>query len=310
MQKKKASFKHKSEYCVLKIYLGFLRILPDFILKRNSSIILFLLRRLKTRHSLIIRENLTSAYPDLSEPEILKLIDSVYRHYSFIINQMLILAVRKKFKEKNPPRIIDRCNIDNIIKENRGVIFFSAHFGNWELIPLLFNKHLGVTLHGLARKMNNPLIDNFVKEFRDITRCRIISDKGSIRSVLHLLSEGEAAFFLIDQNTIDREGVFVDFFSRKACAVSSVSQIHLKRGVPIVPVFLYYTEEGIVLDLNERVEFEPTGNTLEDTKNLTQRCTTIIEQMIRKYPAQWLWFHDRWKTRPHGEKNEKGQQTT
>lgn len=309
MRKEKVSFKHKSEYFVLKFYLGFLRILPDFLLKRNSSVILFFLRRLNTKHSNTIRVNLKSAYPELSEEKLQERIDSVYRHYAFILNQMLILSVRKEIKEDNQLKIIDNCNIEKIISENKGVIFFSAHFGNWELIPLLFNKHLGVTLHGIARKMNNPLIDSFVKEFRDITRCRIISDKGSIRAILQLLSEGEATYFLIDQNTIAREGVFVDFFSRKACAVSSVSQIHLKRGVPIVPVFLYYTEEGIVLEIQERVNFKETGEGIEDTQRLTQQCATIIENMIRKYPAQWLWFHDRWKTRPHGEENEKGQQT-
>jgi KDO2-lipid IV(A) lauroyltransferase len=77
--------------------------------------------------------------------------------------------------------------------------------------------------------------------------------------------------------------------------------------MPVIPLFVHYEKDKIVLDLLEEIHFTGTGNLGNDIIQLTQECTTIIEENIKKYPEQWFWFHDRWKTRPsgRGESNEK-----
>jgi KDO2-lipid IV(A) lauroyltransferase len=108
---------------------------------------------------------------------------------------------------------------------------------------------------------------------------------------------------IIDQNTIPQEGVVVDFFSHPVTAIPSVSQLHLKKDIPICPVFLHYEPDRIVCEILDEVVFERTGDFEADVQRLTQDCHAIIEDQIRLYPEQWFWFHNRWKARPQGGEN-------
>jgi KDO2-lipid IV(A) lauroyltransferase len=125
-----------------------------------------------------------------------------------------------------------------------------------------------------------------------------------MRTILKQLEKNGIVYLLIDHNTIAREGVFVDFFGKKASTVPSVSQLHLRKSIPIVPIFLHYEKNKIVLELLEEINTagEKTGNQQQDILHLTQKCTSMIEEKIKSYPEQWFWFHNRWKTRPPTEK--------
>jgi KDO2-lipid IV(A) lauroyltransferase len=146
--------------------------------------------------------------------------------------------------------------------------------------------------------MDNPLVERKVKRFREYMGSTIIHKKSAIRTMLKRLEQNQVVYLLIDQNTIRREGVFVDFFGQPASAVPSVSQLHLKKNKPVVPLFLHYEEEKIVLDFLEEIHFKGSGELEKDIQQLTQQCTAVIEENIRKHPEQWFWFHNRWKTKP------------
>ena len=178
---------------------------------------------------------------------------------------------------------------------------FSAHFGNWELIPYILDRRLDNKVYSIAREMDNPLVEGVVKRFREYMGSNIIYKRGAMRAILKLLADNNIIFLLTDQNTVPREGAFVDFFSQKVSAVTSVSQLHLKKGVPVVPIFLHYRENCIVMDLFPEVQFSKSDNFGHDVQRLTQQCTSMIEAQIRKHPEQWFWFHNRWKTRPENQ---------
>ena len=152
----------------------------------------------------------------------------------------------------------------------------------------------------MAREMNNPLVEKKVKQFRKYMGSELIYKRNSIRTILKRLEKNGIVYLLIDHNTITREGVFVNFFGKPASTVPSVSQLHLKRAIPIIPIFIHYEKDKIVLELLEEINATgtSTGNQKEDILQLTQRCTSLIEEKIRQYPEQWFWFHNRWKTRP------------
>ncbi len=306
MQNVKVSFKYRLEYIIFYIYMLKLKLLPLFFFNLNKKIINFFFKKFSKRHSKIITKNLKTAFPQKTEKETHKLKNKIYNHFSSVFIEIIYLYLKRK-----PNKILKNIFIKNkealknALNKNRGLILFSAHFGNWELIPYIFSRKLNLQIYGVAKEMNNPLVEKTVKNFRKYMGCNTINKKGSIKKIIKLLENKNILYFLIDQNTIERESVFVDFFSTKVSAVTSVSQLHLKKDIPILPVFLHYENDKIVLEISECINFKKTENYNKDVLNLTQKCTTIIEEKIREYPEQWFWFHDRWKTKPKGEINDK-----
>lgn len=301
MPKKKIKFKHRVEYTLFAVIVMLIKISPLFLIKLNQKLVRYLLRKLSKRRSGIVAKNLKIAYPHYTAEEISALTRAISRHFSTVFIEIITVFVKKQ-----PEKILKKVEIlhsevlERALDKKKGVILFSAHFGNWELIPLILSRQLNQKVNSVAREMNNPLVEKKVKQFRKYMGSELIYKRNSIRTILKRLEKNGIVYLLIDHNTIAREGVFVDFFGKPASTVTSVSQLHLKRAIPIIPIFIHYEKDKIVLELLEEIDeaSTSTGNQKEDILRLTQRCTSLIEEKIKQYPEQWFWFHNRWKTRP------------
>jgi KDO2-lipid IV(A) lauroyltransferase len=305
MPKKKVSFKHLIEYVFFSGYINSIRLSPIAFIPLHRLWLRFLFTLIGRRHSAIVTRNLELAFPGKNSREISRLKKKIYRHFSTIFTQVITLFVKKKPEKILPPIIINNRRIlDKILKLGKGVILFSAHFGNWELAPFIISREINKKTYNIARRMDNPLIEKKVTEFRKYMGSHIIYKKGSIKTILKELKRNQVIGMIIDQNTLPEEGVFVDFFSHKVCAIPSVAQIHLKWNIPIVPVFIHYEPGQIVCDILEEVGFKKSDDFKKDVVDLTQICNTLIEEKIRQYPEQWFWFHNRWKNQPQGDSHE------
>lgn len=299
------SFKHRLEYALFRAFIFKFKLLPPFFIKIQARIIRFLFKTLSKRHSRIVSTNLKNAFPGKTEAEIRGLKQKIYKHFSLFFSQLLFLYAKRKPHKVFPQFEVRNLDIiKKILTRKKGVIVFSAHFGNWELIPYLLNRNLKKKIYCIARKMDNPLIEKMVKDFREYMGSEIIYKIGSIRTVLKELENNNIVLILIDQNTLPREGVFVDFFSRKVSTITTVSQLHLKKKYPIVPLFVQYEPGRIVMDIQNEIIFNSSENLKKDILDLTQKCTSLIEAKIREYPDQWFWFHNRWKNQLQGDINE------
>lgn len=301
MPKRKIKFKHRVEYILFTVIVMLIKISPLFLIKLNQKMVRFLLKKLSKRRSGIVAKNLKIAFPHYTAGEISALTRAISHHFSSVFIEIITIFVKKQ-----PEKILKKVEIvhpevlERALDKKKGVILFSAHFGNWELIPLILSRQLNQKVNSVAREMNNPLVEKKVKQFRKYMGSELIDKRNSIRTILKRLEKNGLVYLLVDHNTIAREGVFVDFFGKLASTVSSVSQLHLKRAIPIIPIFIHYEKDKIVLELLEEIDATgtSTGNQKEDILQLTQRCTSLIEEKIRQYPEQWFWFHNRWKTRP------------
>jgi KDO2-lipid IV(A) lauroyltransferase len=124
------------------------------------------------------------------------------------------------------------------------------------------------------------------------------------RGVLRVLGKDGGIMVLpLDQNASRRTGVFVDFFGRPASTNSGFARIALRTGAPIHPAFLLRegTSSRHRIVILPRVEFGSMADPDHAAVEVTQRCTAVLEDMIRKHPDHWLWTHKRWRTRPQGE---------
>lgn len=302
--------KHRIEYFFFLVLIQMIRIGPAWAVDAEERFFVFFLKRLDRKHSRLISANLKAAFPEKSPLELNQIKKAVYRHVVAILFEII-----RTFARNDVASILDKSSIRNAerltdaLKKNAGLLVISAHFGNWEWIPLLLSRYLGKPINSIARPMDNPLIEKKVTEFREFCGSAIIHKQGSLRKIITRLGKNEIVYMLVDLNTVLREAIFVDFFSRKAATGTAVAQLHLKRGIPVIPVFLHYRDGRIVLDVLEEIDFQKTGDLKQDVSRYTRRLNALIEDAIRKNPEQWFWFHNRWKTRPKGGTNEKRRQS-
>ena len=178
----------------------------------------------------------------------------------------------------------------------RGVLFATAHLGNWEL-SAFSHSLMTEPMNVVVRPLDNERLDEFIERRRMVSGNRVIGKRDAARSILRALHANEAVGALIDQNVLEREGVFIDFFGKPACAGSGFAKLAAHSGAAVIPGFALWSaaEKRYVLRFYPPVEI--TGGAQCDT----QRIHSVLEKAVREYPDQWLWIHRRWKTRPPGE---------
>jgi KDO2-lipid IV(A) lauroyltransferase len=202
---------------------------------------------------------------------------------------------------------ITRTNVDGWIeyegfehfeeakRRGRGVLFATAHLGNWELSAYA-HALLTEPMYVVVRPLDNPLLDRFVTRRRSGSGNTILGKKDLLRTVVKALAANRAVGILIDQNSLLNEGVFVDFFGVPACVNASFAKLAHRTGAAVIPGFaLWDAARGRYV-----LKFLPIVDMTGDGQADSQRLHSILESVIREYPDQWLWVHRRWKTRPPG----------
>jgi len=244
----------------------------------------------------IAMRNLEMAYPAKTPAERKAIVDEVFRSIA------RLLYAFARFRRMNRENISQWIRYEGLEhyqeakKAGRGVLFATAHLGNWELSAFahgLMTEPMNVVI----RPLDNPGVDRLVEERRKLSGNRLIVKWDGARAILRALHENEAVGILIDQNTSLQEGAFVNFFGTDACANTAFAKIAARTGAVVIPGFALWleAEQRYVLRFYPPVEI--SGDAAEDTR----RLHALLEDVIREFPGQWLWIHRRWKTRPPGE---------
>jgi Kdo2-lipid IVA lauroyltransferase/acyltransferase len=186
--------------------------------------------------------------------------------------------------------------------ERTGAVILTAHFGNWELLAYAHGL-LGHPITLVHRPMNNPIFDEAISAIRTASGTRVIKKKAAAKDALRVLKARGIVAIPADQNQTRGAGIFVDFFGTPACTTPGVARLAMLTGAVVYPVFMVREGESARhrIEVLPPVDMAVTGDRDADIQINTRRCTAVIEEMIRRYPEQWIWFHKRWKTRPLGE---------
>ncbi len=304
----KHNIRYRVEYFGFRIFIFFIKISPLFLKKFFRLFALGTFSLAGKRYKVLVDSNLKIAFPDLSDEDRLSLKKKIFRHFSTIFIDIIYL-----FGGKDPDKVVGNLkiegidNIKSVLKKGKGAILFSAHFGNWELIPFVLFRELGFRVSSIARRMDNPLTEEIVKKFRAFMGSDMIYKEGSLRKIIRVTEENGLIYLLIDQNTITREGVPVSFFGREVIAVTTVSQLYLKKAIPIIPLFITYQNDSIILTIGKEISFKQSSDHNNDLKKLTQKCLGLVENKIREFPDHWFWFHDRWRPRAGQKKRQENE---
>lgn len=304
MPKKRNKFQAKAELFAVRFVFWAISLFSlKTSLKIGKSIARFAVKMFP-RLQKTARRNLEIALPEISAEEKEKIVlgtfESLGRHLGFISHF-------RKFKHEDIRDLIEIVGSENFLKARktgRGMLFFTGHFGSWEVFNLL-PPAFGFGMNILVRRIDNPLVEEFVDKMRTRFGSVTLDKTKAVRRMFEILKNGELLGILADLNVQEREGIFVDFFGVPASTTTSIAKLAFMTDAIVFPAFAVWEEEKqkYVVYLEPPIEYEKTADYEEDVKDLTQKITTTVEKFVRKYPEQWLWIHKRWNTRPKGEKS-------
>lgn len=246
----------------------------------------------------ITLENLRAALGEkTSHAERVRIAEEVYANLGINLFEFMKLPWLKPDGLAGYVEVEGLDHLNSALKKGQGVILFTAHFGNWELMAANYAL-TGFPVDVVVRDLDNRLLEEFVRWAR--TRCgnRIVSKGRAMRPLLKSLSANGIAGILLDQNVALAEGVFVDYFGIPACTNKGPAMLAAVSGAAVIPTFTLRTGRTHRVMIGEEVKLVDTGNRQEDAVENTARMTRIIEETVRKHPGQWFWVHRRWKTRP------------
>ncbi|MGP8154670.1 MAG: lysophospholipid acyltransferase family protein [Smithella sp.] len=273
------------------------RCIPRIVRKGFFKMIFSLFYHLVAKSRLIVLHNLQRSFPEKDIKEIIKIAKEVYRHFAIVAAEFFNMPSITKENIHKWVDVEGMGNYQAAIAKGRGVLSIVAHFGNWELMTIAVPLYIK-PMYIVYRPLDNPIIDNMVEYVRTMQGNGLIPKGGSGKKILELLKENQIIGILSDQNVAMYEGVFVDFFGRPACTGVGLAVMAMRSGAPVVPAFMARQKSGkYKLILKPAIEAVCTDNYKADLLVNTQRFTKIVEDVVREYPEQWFWFHQRWKTK-------------
>lgn len=261
-----------------------------------------LIMRLDLGNRPIAVKNLEIAFPELDRDARLKILTAMYRNWGRVIAEWPHAGALNRANIEN---FVTYDGIENLshaltLAEKRGVIILTAHYGNFELLPLAHSIY-GHPLAMVHRPNRNPSIDQEIRRVRTSFGAEIVERKQAGLGIVKYLRRKYQVAVALDLDV--RDGIFVDFFGMKACTSDGVARIAMATRAPVVPAFMVRDGHSARhrITVLPVMEMAVTPDREQCVLENTQRMTAAIEMMIRRHPEHWNWIHRRWKTRPKGE---------
>jgi KDO2-lipid IV(A) lauroyltransferase len=189
-------------------------------------------------------------------------------------------------------------HFDTAYKTGKGVIGVTGHIGNFELLAAYFSLR-GYKMSVVGRELYDPRLDRLLLRNRESVGLENIPSSAGVKPIMRALKAGRFLGVLADQDSSRVRGVFVDFFGRPARTPAGPGLLSYKTGSPIIPMaILRKGKNRHKIVVKPQVELGFSGDREKDLVDVTQKYTKVLESIIRECPAQWLWMHDRWKSKP------------
>lgn len=281
--------RHALEGVFLWLAYWLFRLMP---MEAASAIGGFIGRRLAPLSSAhkIAQRNLARAMPELTEAERKDILRRMWDNLGRVIGE---------YPHLSNPRLTRHIIlhggelITDVRDRKLNVAFISGHFGNWEITPRIAAEH-GLPLMLLYRPANNPAAEAIIRRIRLAYHTGMVA-KGteSARRLVRAIRAGKPIGALVDQKMND--GIPVPFFGRPAMTSPSIAKVMLTYGLTVLPVYVRRLRGvNFEVTVNPPLVFAKTGNHEADVSSATLQMNQLLEEWIRRDPAQWFWIHNRW----------------
>ena len=286
------TFSDRLAYFFLRSCIVISGLLPKSWIYALMKMLTMLFYYISKRRRNITIDNLQQAFPDLSRDKVEVLSKAVFIELSKTIAEILLMLAERFDIDEAVVNAESAAKVLETLRKKytQGEIVMTAHFSNWELAAHFLSKH-GHQMLAVGREGDNPLIDQKLTiPFRQKYGNRSVYKKGAAIAIVKALKKGEIVGVLIDQKVNSSEGVKVKFFGRDVYTTSLIANMKNRLNVTVIPIFLPRVGDGkYKLVIGDPIE------TSGDIVEMTQNYNDVMEEIIREYPAQWFWMHNRWK---------------
>lgn len=286
------------DYFILILYYIFLFlffITPKFLMEKFLKFLAFLAYKVDKKHLKIARANIDLVFKDsLTKSRKEEIIYNSYKSlcfnmYEHIENQRVNKEIL--FSKAN---ILNKEIIEKAFKDNRKIIYITAHYGGWEItlpyVAMMFGEIAVVN-----RRMDNPHIQKKYEIGRSKNRITMLEKKSAAKGMLTAFKENKSIAVVIDQHI--GSGIDIEFLGQKVKATDSTARVALKFDAIIIPIFT--VNNGFrdwTIEVQEPIDVKTYEFKSEDKiKELTQIQNDIVSNQILKKPDFWLWQHKRFK---------------
>jgi KDO2-lipid IV(A) lauroyltransferase len=292
-------------YLVVRVLVGVLQAVPLEVALRFGAVVGWLAYRVDKRHRNVARDNLQHAFPELAtQPERLdRLVRGCFHHFGTMLVE--IICIPRRIHVHNWRSFGTPDNLGALLQRMlapRPTLIVTAHFGNWEVAGYILGM-VGFRTFAIARVLDNPYLERFLKTFRQKTGQTILAKEGDFDRITHALATGRVVATLGDQDA-GPKGMFVNFFHRPASTHKAVAMLAMHFDAPMVVIGMPRIGHPMkyALLIEEVIDPADYRGQPDALRAMTIRFTQAIERLVRRYPEQYFWLHRRWKHQPPAKK--------
>lgn len=292
---KSKKFRHRLEYFLVLFIRFFLNLFPYRTGIFFGSLIGEITYLLIPKRKKITLQNLSRCFKDLDQKNLKKIARSTYRNIGKSLTEYILFPKLNKKKILNLVEIQGEELFDSALKEKKGAVLVTGHFGSWELMGAALRQR-GYPIDFLVGEQHNLLVDNLMNRHREMMGIGIIKMGVATRGVIKALRKNRFIAMLSDQDA-GRDGTIVNFFGYPASTPRGPAAFCLKTDAPMIMGFIIRLDNKKQKIIFQKIEKEEkTGDKEKDINRLTQAYTSLLEDYVKKYPDHWYWLHRRWKS--------------
>lgn len=289
--------RHWLEYVVVRAIGLQVGLLPMSFVRSLGAALGRVVYYIDRTHRRTALENLGAAFPGRPVAERRALARAMFGHFGSLLLELL------KFGSYSREQVLAAVEVEGEGRtrsahlQGRGVLYFTGHFGYWEMQAITHPLRHPHAISVLARPLDNPRLHGLLERIRTRTGNTVIYRQGAVRKMLRDLASNRGIALLIDQHLHTPDAVYVDFFQRPAATTSALAALALRTGATVIPVFALPLPGGRYRLIYEHPVDPPRADTPDAIREFTQRCTDVLEMYVRRHPELWLWMHRRWRDR-------------
>jgi len=288
------NLRHRLEYALVLTIRALVAVMPESFARGLGTAIGWFFFAVDRPHRRLAVAQLRAAFPVRSEAECRVIARATFIHFGRALVDVLRTSTLSAEQLRSRLDVEGIERVRTALALGKGVIFTAGHFGFWELHAIAHSLFLP-PIWVVARPLDNPYLHALIERARRATGNKVIYRQGAVRKILRALHANEAVAILIDQHISGADAVRVDFFGRPAATTSAVAALALRTGATVIPVYAWPTAGGRYKLVYEPPIEMPPPDSPDPLRDVTQRCTDVLEMYVRRSPHLWLWMHRRWR---------------
>ena len=302
VRRRKGPWRQRAEFALVWTLYQLTRFLPMPLIRGSMRLLGAAMFRLLGRRRRITLENVRHALGDrLPEPEIERIARASFRSFGMTVPE--VVKQRVRLRRPDAQQWMEREYADlaplfqkarRLHDESRGCLFVTPHLGNWELLPYV-SAAVGIPMVVVVRPLDNELMEKLLYESRAGTGQVFIPKRNSLLPLQQLLNQGKSIGMLPDQSTM--KGLSVPFFGRPAWTTPVPALLAIRNHRPLVVVACCRVgATGWAGYVGDPIWPGAYDSEKAELLRLTASMNAAMEEVIRRYPEQYFWMHNRWKT--------------